>query len=110
MHDKGGLWGCSIKAGELLQEAQRYFNENINENAKNISVQELFEKINIEHYIGFGNVSTSTKILILEKFVKLYLTAISFGFAKKRSEEHLASKKYKSKKSFRADLKRQHEQ
>ena len=55
---------------------------------KNISINNIMEKINFEQYIEEWNQSTNVKVVVLEKLAKIYLTAISFGYAKKATEEH----------------------
>ena len=88
---------------------QRNFNDSVNASTKNISLHELFEKVNFDRFIAIGTTFPyNTKITVCEKVVKQYLTAISFGYAKKRSEEHFASKQTQCKKSLRANLKQQH--
>ena len=111
MRDRGGLWGCSTKVGELFEDAQRCFNNHVTSTSRTISLPEIVDKVDLKGFVDLvgGSYAEHTKIHVAQKLTSSYLTAISFAYAKKRSQEHLESKKDSTKKSLRGSLKQPHD-
>jgi len=96
LHDRGGLWGCSAQVEQLLEDAQHCFNNIVGKNTKSICVDEIMETINFQRFVNFEiSFSDNVKLQVAEKLTKLYLTAISFGYAKKIPRSILIPSKHR---------------
>ena len=80
---------------------QRNFNDSVNASTKNISLHELMDKVNFDRFIAIGTTFPyNTKIIVCEKVVKQYLTAISFGYAKKEVKSILLPSRRSARNHF----------
>ena len=67
-HDREGLWGCSTKVGELLEDAQRCFNNHVTSTSITISLPEIVDKVDLEGFVDLagGSYAEHTKIHVAQ--------------------------------------------